>query len=386
MALDLSLEWHQEELRRSSRAFLGEYSSLQALTDAEHGAHGFNREAHRRMGRLGWLELGIASDSYGPPAGAVDAVVLYEELGRAALPGPHFICQLAGRMLSVLEPTRRSGLIRDLLRGDVIGTVALYGPAGDMIPVEAVAETLAGGYRLRGTWSFVPYASAADFILVPARSEHGYVDFFTVDPRDPGVTLEALHTLSGERQHRLVIDNVEVDASDRVGKPDSGSGAIEVVKPGARLLQAAELVGLAAAALEMAVEYAKNREAFGRPIGSYQAIQHKCADMVADCDASRFLTYQAAWLYDEGQRSDPRVLMAKAFAAGAARRVTKEAHQIFAGAGFVVDHRMNFYYRRAKGIEMFLGRSGELFDEIADLLVEPGPCRVSTGRDRSAGS
>ena len=372
MGLDFSLEWHQKELRRSAREFLAAYSTLEALTAAEQDGHGFSREAHRRMGRLGWLELGAVPDPGGPPDDAVDLVVLHEELGRAALPGPHFICRLAGRLLSFLEPAGRDPLLGDLLGGDRIATVALYEPGGEMTPVATVAEEIRGGYRLRGIKSFVPYASAADVILVPAMSGTGDLDFFIVDPRDQGVALEALHTLSGERQHRLVIDNVEVAGCARVGEPGSALAAIESVLPAARLEQAAELVGLADAALEMAVEYAKNRVAFGRPIGSYQAIQHKCADMVADRDAARFLTYQAACLYNQGLSADPRLTMAKAFAAGAARRVTKEAHQIFAGAGFILDHRLNFYYRRAKGIEMFLGSSGELLDEIGDLLIDPG--------------
>ena len=380
MGLDFSLEWSQEELRRSAREFLAGYSTLEALTEAEQGGHGFSREAHHRMGRLGWLELGVVSDPNGPPDHAVDLVVLYEELGRAALPGPHFMCQLAGRLLGVLEPAGRDRRLNDLLGGDRIGTVALYEPGGEMTPVATVAGEIPGGYRISGIKSFVPYASAADFILVPAMSRAGHLDFFVLDPRERGVALEALYTLSGERQHRLVIDNVEVDGRARLGEPGSALGAIEAVLPAARLAQAAELVGLADAALEMAVEYANNRFAFGRPIGSYQAIQHKCADMVADRDAARFLTYQAACLYDQGLRADPRLAMAKAFASGAARRITKEAHQIFAGAGFVLDHRLNFYYRRAKGIEMSLGSCRVLFDEIGDLLIDPGNDGESSGR------
>ena len=380
MGLDFSLEWHQKELRRIAREFLPAYSTLEALTEAEQNEHGFLREAHCRMGRLGWLELGEVSDPSGPPDDAVDLVVLYEELGRAALPGPHFICWLAGRLLRFLEPAGRERLTSSLRRGDQLVTVALYEPGGEMTPVATVAKEISGGYRLSGIKSFVPYASAADFILIPAMSRTGYLDFFIVDPRDPGVALEALHSLSGERQHRLVIDNVEVAACARVGDPGSALAAIESVLPAARLAQAAELVGLADAALEMAVEYSKNRVAFGRPIGSYQAIQHKCADMVADRDAARFLTYQAACLYNQGLRDDPRLTMAKAFAAGAARRVTKAAHQIFAGAGFVLDHRLNFYYRRAKGIEMALGSSAELLDEVGNLLIDPGRIRESWGR------
>lgn len=382
MALDFSLEWHQKELRRSAREFLAAYSTLEALTEAEQDGHGFSREAHRRIGRLGWLELGMVFDPSGPPDDAVDLVVLHEELGRAALPGPHFICWLAGRLLRFLEPARRHRLLSDLLGGERVVTVALYEPGGEMTPVATVAEETPGGYRLSGIKSFVPYASAADVILMLAMAGTGEPDFFIVDRRDPGVALEALKTLSGERQHRLAVDNVEVADCARVGQPGSALAAIESVLPAARLAQAAELVGLADAAVEMAVEYAKTRVAFGRPIGSYQAIQHKCADMVADRDAARFLTYQAACLYNQGQPADPRVTMAKAFAAGAARRVTKEAHQIFAGAGFVLDHRLNFYYRRAKGIEMFLGSSGELLDEIGDPLIDPGRKGESWGRTR----
>ena len=367
MALDLSLQWHQEELARTARDLLADYSTLEALTEAESGPMGFSSEAHRRMGDLGWLELGLPGGEAGVDADAVDMIVLYEELGRAAMPGPHFVCQLAARLLGHFDPGDDSGLVEDIVGGRRIASVALYEPLGDMTPVSTIAEEAVGGYLLSGAKSFVPYAAGADVILVLADTDAG-PGFFIVEPGLPGVRVEVMPTLSGERQHSVELDRVQVDQAARL--PGSAFGAVGAALPGARLAQAAELVGLAHAALEMAVEYAGNRVAFGHPIGSYQAIQHKCAEMVADRDAARYLTYQAACLLNDGMSADPRVTMAKAFASGAARRVTKEAHQIFGGAGYVLDHRLNFYYRRAKGIEMSLGGADELLDEIAGRLID----------------
>ena len=373
MALDLSLRWHQQELQRSARELLTEVASAEALRAAEDSVEGFLPATHRQMAQLGWLGIGLHA---GLPTGrtddAIDLIVLYEELGRAALPGPHFFSQLACRLLLHIEPEGSEALVQDLVHGHRIGTVALYEPNGEMQPLATVARaTAAGDFVISGVKGFVPYSSAADVILVLAETEEETVDFFLVEGAADGITLFELHGLTGEPMHGLQLDGVHVPQDARLGPPDSGLAALDRSLPWAYLAQAAELVGLAEASLEMAVEYAKDRVAFGRPIGSFQAIQHMCAEMLADCDAARYVTYNAACLLGDNTPEDPRVIMAKAFAGEAARQVTKAAHQIFAGAGFVLGNKLNHYYRRAKAIEMTLGGTDVLFDRIADGILGP---------------
>jgi alkylation response protein AidB-like acyl-CoA dehydrogenase len=167
----------------------------------------------------------------------------------------------------------------------------------------------------------------------------------------------------------VAFEGVVLPPDSLLGPHNRGWTIWEQVLPLAAVLQAAELVGLADAALEIGVEYAKLRVAFGRPIGAFQAIQHKCADMLSDTDAARYLTYEAVCLLNAGQADAPPVAMAKPFAATAARRVTKEAHQILAGVGFTLDHRLNYYYRRAKSIELALGDVDAHLERVAERLA-----------------
>jgi alkylation response protein AidB-like acyl-CoA dehydrogenase len=166
------------------------------------------------------------------------------------------------------------------------------------------------------------------------------------------------------------LSHVRLEDDARLGSVDPGY-ALRSIAPTVNVAQSAELVGLSERALEIAVQYAKDRVAFGHPIGSYQAVQHMCAEMLADVDAARFLVFQAACLVNSGSADDPRVPMAKAFAAAAARRVTKSAHQILAGAGFVLEHPLNFYYRRVKGIEAAFGDANYQLDAVADRIFRP---------------
>jgi alkylation response protein AidB-like acyl-CoA dehydrogenase len=372
--MDFALQWHQQELQGTARTFLAEAIDLDALRAAAAGEPGFSERTHRRMGEMGWLSLGGSAPG-SDPADAVDLAVVYEELGRAAAPGPHMISGLVVPLLIQALRCGRTSQVEGLASGASITTLALYEEAGDEDP--SATSTLARrdeeGWVLEGAKAFVPYASAADTIIVLARceTERGDLAFFEIPRNVAGLRIEPMEVLSGERQHVLLLSNVRIGHDSRLSSEDPAE-ALLAVAPMVTVAQSAELVGLSQRALEIAVEYSKDRVAFGHPIGSYQAIQHKCSDMLADVDASRFLVYQAACLVNSGAGTDYRVPIAKAFSAAAARRVTKEAHQILAGAGFVLDHRLNFYYRRVKGIEAAFGDVNHQLDLVADELLGVG--------------
>lgn len=368
--MDFDLEWHQEELRRAARGLLAERCTATALAAWEDGPAGFSHELYREMGELGWLALGHG-ETGGALTDVVELAVLYEELGRAAVPGPHFWSSLvAGHLVGALDGER--GWRDALTSGTRIATVAVDEPESGCEPATLrLAATPDGtGVRLNGVKAFVPWAAAADTLLVLARTGAGPEDltFFAV-PRDaPGLVIEDVPMLSGERSAFVHCTEVRLGADRRLGQPGSGWTAWRALLPAATVMQAAELTGIAEAALELGVQYAKDRIAFGKPIGAFQAIQHKCAEMAADRDGARFLMYEAVCLLNEGRGDDPRVLLAKAFAAGAAHRVTKEAHQIYAAAGFVRTHPLNFYYRRAKGLETSLGDLSDHLERVAAAL------------------
>lgn len=371
-AMNFGLEGYQKGIKKTARDYLNKTCTLENLLAAEASDIGFSQSAYREMGQLGWLRLGLPTDKGGTDD-FVDPVLLYEEFGHAALAGPHFVSAFLGGqiLLHLGNPTHEDLLVR-VAAGERIVSVALYEETAgyDSASVRLAAEGQNDRVILNGQKLFVPFAHIADFLIVLARTgaEAERLTFFLVPAQAPGLEITPLTTLSGEKQFEARFHNVKLTTDAALGTWNHGWAALQAILPAATVLQAAELVGICDAAIETAVEYAKQRIAFGRPIGSFQAIQHKCADMVAERDAARFLTYQAACLINMKQLSRPEVAMAKAFAAAAARKVTKEAHQIFAGAGYIMQNRLNFYYRRAKAIELFLGDVGEELRLVAERL------------------
>jgi alkylation response protein AidB-like acyl-CoA dehydrogenase len=164
-----------------------------------------------------------------------------------------------------------------------------------------------------------------------------------------------LKTLARDKQCEIIFDNVTVPKKNILGKPGQGWPIVKDAIQKATVAKCAEMVGGAQAALEMAVRYAKERVQFGRPIGSFQAIQHYCANMVTDVDGARFITYKAAWELSEGLPATKDVAVAKAWTSEAYGRVTLLAHQIFGAIGFTMDHDIHLYYRRAKAGEIMFG-------------------------------
>jgi alkylation response protein AidB-like acyl-CoA dehydrogenase len=193
-----------------------------------------------------------------------------------------------------------------------------------------------------------------------ARTKEGVkpedgITIFLVDAKSPGVKCTLLKTLARDKQCEIIFDNVNVPKDNVLGEVDRGWPVVESILQKAAVAKCAEMVGGAQASLEMAVTYAKERVQFNRPIGSFQAIQHYCANMVTDVDGSRFVTYKAAWKVREGIPAAMDVAVAKAWTSEAYGRVTLLGHQIFGAIGFTMDHDMHLYYRRAKAGEIMFG-------------------------------
>jgi alkylation response protein AidB-like acyl-CoA dehydrogenase len=231
-----------------------------------------------------------------------------------------------------------------------------YDPAS--IETSATAEK--DSYVISGTKLFVPDAHIADYLLCLARTKKGSsgkegLTLFTVDAKSKGISCTLLHTIAGDKQCEVIFDNVKVPKENTLGKVDKGWEVMEKALELAAVAKCADLVGAAEQVLEMTVAYAKERIAFDHPIGSFQAIQHHCANMKVDVDGMRFLTYQAAWLLSEGLPATKEVSMAKAWVSEAYRRVTGSGHQIHGSIGYTLDHDMQLYFRRGKAAEATFG-------------------------------
>jgi len=362
--MDLGLSEEQEMLKTSARDFLQKECSKQLVKQLDESDTGYSPELWRKMAELGWMGL-IFPEKYGGSGGSfLDLIVLLEEMGHNILPGPFFSTVVLGGLtvLAAGSEEQKKEFLPKIANGEMILALALTEPSAsyDAASIKAKATAHNDDYIIKGTKLFVLDANVADCILCVARTketknpEDG-LTIFLVDAKSPGIKCTLLKTLARDKQCEIVLDNVTLPKKNILGKLDQGWPIVKDTLQKATAAKCAEMVGGAQAALEMTVKYAKERVQFNRPIGSFQAIQHYCANMVTDVDGARFITYKAAWKLSEGLPAIKDVAVAKAWTSEAYGRVTLLAHQIFGAIGFTMDHDIHLYYRRAKAGEIMFG-------------------------------
>ncbi len=363
--MDLGLSEEQEMLKTSARDFLQKECPKQLVRQLDESETGYSKELWQKMADLGWMGLAFP-EKYGGSGGSfLDLVVLLEEMGYNIVPGPFFsTVVLAGlTILAAGTEEQKEEFLPKIASGDLLLTLALTEPSAryDAASVKTKAIEHDNEFTINGIKLFVPDANVADYMLCVTRTKEAAsnpedgITIFLVDAKSPGIKCTLLRTLARDKQCEVIFDNVSAPKKNIIGKPDHGWTIIKETLKKATVAKCAEMVGGAQAALEMAVKYAKERVQFNRPIGSFQAIQHYCANMVTDVDGSRFITYKAAWKVSEGLPCDLDVAIAKAWTGEAYGRVTLLAHQIFGAIGFTMDHDIHLYYRRAKAGEIMFG-------------------------------
>jgi len=362
--MDLGLNEEQEMLKTSARDFLQKECPKQLVKQLDESDAGYSPEMWRKMAELGWTGL-IFPEKYGGSGGSfLDLTVLLEEMGYNILPGPFFstvvLCGLT--ILSAGTEEQKRELLPKIASGEMILALALTEPGAsyDAASIKAKATAHNDDYIINGTKLFVLDANVADFILCVVRTKEAKnpedgLTIFLVAAKSPGIKCTLLKTLARDKQCEIVLDNVTVPKKNILGKLNQGWPVVKDTLQRATAAKCAEMVGGAQAALEMTVKYAKERVQFNRPIGSFQAIQHYCANMVTDVDGARFISYKAAWELSEGLPATRDVAIAKAWTSEAYGRVTLLAHQIFGAIGFTMDHDIHLYYRRAKAGEIMFG-------------------------------
>jgi alkylation response protein AidB-like acyl-CoA dehydrogenase len=294
------------------------------------------------------------------------------------MPGPFFSTVMLGGS-SLLEggnDAQKTRYLTPLIAGELKATLAVAeaGGAWDAAAVTATATADAGGFLLNGIKRFVPDAHVADLILVAARTEPSKggegVSLFAVDVPKDGVTVTTLETLDQTRKLCDVkLDQVRVGPDSLLGPRGAGSAILQRVLDRAKVALCAEMCGGAERVLEMSVEYAKVRVQFDRPIGSFQAIQHKCANMLSLVEGAKAATYYGAWaVSNDVPEASLAAAMAKSYASDAYRVVTGEAIQIHGGIGFTWEHDLQLYFRRAKASELTFGDGTFHRARVAELI------------------
>ena len=370
--MNFTLSEEQEMLRKMARDFLADKCPKTLVREMEEDEEGYSPELWREMAELGWMGMVFPEEYGGSSMSFLDLSVLLEEMGRACLPGPFFSTVVLGGLpiLNAGNGEQKQKYLPQIASGEIIFTLALAEASAqydaDSIAVKATADN--DTYVINGTKLFVPDAHIADYLLCVTRTneqaeaENG-ITIFIVDATSPGISCTPLKTMAGDKQCEVVFDQVRVAKDNILGQLDQGRGVVRKVIEQAAVAKCCEMLGGMQQVLEMTVDYAKERRQFDRPIGSFQVIQHYCANMATDVDGSRFSTYQAAWRISQGLPCAKEVAIAKAWMGEAYGRVITLAHQIHGAIGCTIDHDLQFYTRRGKAAELTFG-DGDFYREI----------------------
>ena len=374
--MDLGLDEQQEMLKNFARDFLEKECPEQLVRAMEDDEKGYSPELWQKMAQQGWMGLIIPENYNGTGMNICELVVLLEEFGRALVPGP-FISTVVLGGVPIMEAgteEQKQQFLPKIASGEIIMTLALTEPSAkwtaDGVQLEAKKD--GSDYVLNGTKLFVQDAHVTDYMIVAARTggsgENG-ITLFVVDSKSPGIKYEVLKTIAADKQCEVTFENVKVPASNILGQEGEGWPIIEKTKKVATVAACAYLVGLSQMDFDVTLNYAKERVQFGRPIGSFQAIQHKLADAVIDVDGSRFITYKAAWSLQEGEPdADLMISMAKAWTSDASRRVVAHGQQIHGGIGFTKEYKIQLYFRRQKWMELMWGDADYHRELVAQKL------------------
>ena len=356
--MNLTFTNEQEELRRTVKRFLDSKSPEAAVRQLMVTEHGYDKVIWSQMAeQLGLQSLIIPEEYDGSGAGFTELIVVLEEMGRRLACTPFFstVVLAASTLIHSRDNAAQSTYLPRIASGEITATLAFTEPSGrwDETGITATASPTADGWALTGIKSYVLDGHIADLLIVAARTPNG-VTLFTVDPTSPGVERTLLSTLDQTRkQARIVLTGVPGTV---LGDEGDGWPILSVVLDRAAVALAAEQVGGAQQCLDMAVDYAKLRVQFGRPIGSFQSIKHKCADLLVEIESAKSAAYHAADCADNLTSELPvAASVAKAYCSDAYSRAAADNIQIHGGIGFTWEHPAHLYYRRAKSSESFLG-------------------------------
>ena len=356
--MNFAFNEEQEELRKSVRRFLEQKSPETEVRRLMETAEGYDPEVWNQMGQqLGLQGLAIPEEYGGSGYSYVELIIVLEEMGRALLAAPYFatVALAANAILQCGDDAAKKELLPGIASGETIATLAITEDNGrwDLEGIELQASGSGGSYTLDGHKMFVLDGHTANLIVVAARTGAG-VSLFAVDGDASGLTRTPLATMDQTRkQARLEFSGTPARLISADGGAEAG---LQKTLDLAAVALAAEQVGGAQKCLEMSVEYAKVRVQFGRPIGSFQAIKHKCADMLLEVESAKSAAYYAGWAAADDTEELPTVAcLAKAYCSEAYFHAAAENIQIHGGIGFTWEHPAHLYFKRAKSSELMLG-------------------------------
>jgi alkylation response protein AidB-like acyl-CoA dehydrogenase len=377
--MDFGFSEEQELLRSTARKFLENECKSEFVRSMMETPEGTTSEFWGKLAEQGWLGLIYPEPYGGAGLGLVDLVVLMEEMGRAVMPGPYLSTVLLGGLsiLTAGSDAQKKEWLPRIASGDARVTLAWTEPNArwDAAGVTTTATPAGGGFSITGTKLFVPDAHTADALVVVARTEasgapDGGVSLFLIPRSAAGLEVKLLPTMDQTRKLcEVSLRDVHAPADALLGERGRGWAPLSRVTDRATVALCAEMCGGAQRVLDMTTQYAKIRVAFGKPIGSYQGVKHRAADMLVDVENAKSITYYAAWAVDEGvAEAALATSMAKAYVSDAYRKVSAAGIQLHGGIGFTWEHDLHLYFKRAKSSEFTFGDATHHRERVAQLI------------------
>ena len=361
--MDLRLTETQEILKQSARDFLTTECPKSLVRELEQGEMGYAPELWKKMAELGWLGLIIPEEYDGMGYTFQDLAVLLEEIGRSILPGP--LLATLTSVFAVLEAgteEQKRELLPKIAQGELILTTALLEGEGifDASGIAVKAAPQGDDFTIDGTKLFVEMAHVADYILCVTRTNTGTspekgVTVLIVDSTTPGISCEVIPTTAEDKLCEVRFENVKVPKKNTLGKLDEGWPIVKTMLRKGAIAKCAESIGAIQACVDMTVAYSKERVQYDRPIGAFQALQHRMADMWTAMGTSRYLVYEAAWMESEGLPCAKEASMAKAYVNEVYKNVAKWAVRLHGAIATSADHDIPLYYRRSKAADTAYG-------------------------------
>lgn len=360
--MDFQFTQEQDEAAELTASILRDHTTTERLQQVEAGGDRFDRDLWAALGSAGLLGLALPEEYDGAGLGLVELCRVLVEVGRTVAPVPLAAHGPASRLLAELgSDEQQAAWLPRAATGGVVMTAAVaeersWAPVRPTTVAAPQPSAEGGGYRLTGSKAVVPAGPYADALLVPAETPTG-VGVFLVEPGDPGVSVVAQRYSDRDTVARLDLDGALLDAGRLVG-PADGS-ADHRLRQLVVLAGAAEQVGITEGALRLTASYAKTREQFGRPIGTFQAVSQRLADGYIDVLGQRLTLWQAAWRLDEGLPADTEVAIAKLWAADAGHRLAHTTVHVHGGVGIDLDGEAHRYFTSAKRFEFLNGGATE---------------------------
>ena len=383
--MDILPSEEEQMLRNVAREFLEAEVSTAMVREMELDNLGYPPALWRQMADLGWLGLAIAEAYGGQGLPLTYLGLVMEELGRVLAPAPfHSTMAAALTIAEAGSSQQKQDILPAVCNGGMVLTWSVTERDPRLIP-EALTQTArldGDGWLLSGDKMFVENFNVADRCLMavrtaPASTDGDGISLFLIDPNGVGVSQTPLVTIAKDKQSRVTLNNVRVTERDLVGELHRGWPVVERMLERATALLCCQMAGATRKDAEMAIDYSKNRVAFGRPIASFQSIQHLCADMLLHLDGAQLLTYEALWKMDQGLPASVEVSQAKSFCNEKCESVVRSAQVIHGGIGFMMEFDLHLWFRRVSAWTMRLGTTFDHRAKIAGALLDkPGKVRL----------